>query len=67
MMSCEYVSRLSSEKMERRLNLKEQFALQMHTTICKGCLHFTKQMDELRQIARIYRQQGDTDVHDRKK
>ena len=48
MLSCERAAALSSESMERRLTLRERFALRVHLAMCKLCRRFTRQIHFLR-------------------
>lgn len=43
MISCKQASRLSSEKLERSLTLKERFLLRWHMLYCAGCRRMEKQ------------------------
>ena len=45
MLSCKEASRLLSEARERRLGLRERFALRVHLMMCDGCNNFRKQLD----------------------
>lgn len=48
MLTCQEVSRLVSQGLDRRLGLFERLRLRLHLAICDGCTNFKKQMDFLR-------------------
>ncbi len=52
MLSCEQATRLTSERQERSLTLRENTELKMHLMICSGCREFGRQMDALRSLIR---------------
>lgn len=54
MLSCKEVSRLLSEARERRLGLRERFALRLHLMMCAGCNNFRKQLDFIDAAMRRY-------------
>jgi len=54
MMNCKQATQLLSEKLDRSLGKKEKIALYFHTTMCGSCKNFSNQMEELRNISKIY-------------
>ena len=56
MISCKESTRLMSEGQDRKLTLRERFALRVHTMMCLGCTNYGKQMVFLRKVARHYRE-----------
>ena len=48
MLSCNEVTRLVSQGLDRRLGFGERLRLRVHLAICDGCSNFRKQMDFLR-------------------
>ena len=48
MLSCKEASRLMSEALDRKLALRERFALRFHIVICAGCTRVEKQFAFLR-------------------
>jgi len=50
MLSCQQVSRLLSERQERRLNLRERTGLQLHLMMCGKCRRFAHQIDWIQRI-----------------
>ncbi len=54
MLNCNKATRLMSEAQERKLTIKEQVELRIHTLMCSGCTNFKQQMDELRKAMRSY-------------
>jgi len=48
MLSCNEVTHLVSEGLDRRLGLAERVRLRVHLAVCDGCSHFTKQMKFIR-------------------
>jgi len=63
MLSCEEVTRLCSEEMERPLSWHERLSLRWHLRLCSGCTNFRVQMRVLRRIMRRYAG-WDEDPHD---
>jgi hypothetical protein len=51
-LSCREVTRLVSERLDRRLGFGERVALRLHFAICRSCTHFNRQMDFLREATR---------------
>lgn len=64
MLSCKEVTHLLSEGQDRKLFLRERFALEMHLAMCKGCTNFRKQMDFLRTACRRYAGKAIDDRHE---
>ncbi|MBR0565871.1 zf-HC2 domain-containing protein [Azoarcus sp. L1K30] len=54
MLTCKEATRLSSEALDRELNLRERLSLRMHILMCTGCTNFEEQMRHLRKITRRY-------------
>ena len=54
MLSCEKVTELCSQELERELGLGEKMSLRTHLMMCSGCSNFRKQMGVLRQLSRTY-------------
>ena len=52
MISCQRATELSSEAMERKLTLRERFALFAHLRICVACVNFRRQIETLREALR---------------
>lgn len=44
MASCKEASRLASDSLERRLTLRERFALRTHLFMCAACRRFEQQI-----------------------
>lgn len=44
MRSCEEVSRLTSERLDRALTLRERLALNMHLMMCRNCRRYARQI-----------------------
>ena len=59
MRSCKEISVLLSAAQERRLGLLEQWSVQLHLLICKGCSKFRTQLAFLRVAVRRSRDSGD--------
>ncbi len=47
-LSCKEASRLMSEALDRKLELRERFALRLHVAICTACTRVEKQLMILR-------------------
>ena len=58
---CREASRLISESMDRRLPLKEEWALHMHLWICNMCRNYKKQLRILRQLVNHWWEGSDHD------
>ncbi len=54
MLSCEKVTQLCSQELERPLELRERAAMRAHLMMCSGCTNFRKQMKLLRRITHAY-------------
>ncbi|WP_435236519.1 zf-HC2 domain-containing protein [Psychromonas sp. PT13] len=54
MINCKQATRLLSEKLDRELSKKEKMALFLHTTLCGCCRKFSGQMEDLRDISKLY-------------
>lgn len=54
MLSCEKVTQLCSQELERPLGIRDRAALQAHLMMCSGCTNFRKQMKLLRQVTHAY-------------
>lgn len=52
MKSCQEVSRLLSESMERKLSLGDRLGLWLHLAMCRLCRGFSKDLQLLRDAAR---------------
>ncbi|MFC1858484.1 zf-HC2 domain-containing protein [Thermodesulfobacteriota bacterium] len=52
MLSCEEISRLVSDSMDRKLPLAQRFAVWIHLIMCKFCSRYRKQLADIREIAR---------------
>ena len=59
-MNCKQATQLMSEKLDRQLGKKEKVGLSFHTTLCASCRNFSHQMEELRDISKLY-MKGHTD------
>ena len=51
---CREVHRLVSEGLDRRLSVRERFAVRFHLMICDACTTFKRQMDLLRGAMRKF-------------
>lgn len=48
MLNCKETTRLLSAAQDRPLGFGERAALKLHLLMCKGCTHYSHQMDFLR-------------------
>jgi predicted anti-sigma-YlaC factor YlaD len=48
MLNCKQTSQLVSQSLDRRLTLKERFAVRIHLWICKYCKRFSQQLLAMR-------------------
>lgn len=60
MLSCEEVTRLVSQSLDRRLSWTERWGVRLHQLYCLGCRRFARQLVFLREAAR--RLQRDDDL-----
>jgi predicted anti-sigma-YlaC factor YlaD len=54
MLSCQEVTRICSDELERPLRLGERAALRIHLMMCNGCMNYRKQMQTLHQAMHAY-------------
>lgn len=54
MLSCNQVTELCSQEMDRRLGMGERFSLRTHLMVCSGCSNYRRQLFTLREVARAY-------------
>ncbi len=59
MLSCEEVTRLVSEGLDRRLSWTERWGVRLHQVYCLGCRRFARQIVFLRRAARQLRSDDD--------
>jgi len=52
MLNCREVSELLSASLDRRLKLRERFALRQHLKLCRDCSNFSKSIRVLEQAFR---------------
>jgi hypothetical protein len=48
MLDCKQTSQLISQSLDRKLTLRERFALQLHLIVCKYCKQFSQHLQTLR-------------------
>ncbi len=48
MLDCKQTSQLISQSLDRKLTLRERFALQLHLILCKFCKRFSQQLQIIR-------------------
>ena len=47
-MNCKQASQVISQSLDRKLSLRERFALKFHLLICNACKHFNQQLVAMR-------------------
>ena len=47
MLNCKQASQLISQGLDKKLSMRERFALQLHLLICKYCKRFSQQLKKL--------------------
>ena len=47
-MNCKQASQVISQSLDRKLSLRERFALKFHLLICNACKHFNQQLLAMR-------------------
>ena len=50
--TCKETTELASRAMDERLPISDRIAMQMHLAICKNCMRFTRQLQEMRRLFR---------------
>lgn len=58
MKSCSEITELLSEAQDRKLSFLESFAARTHLMMCRGCRHYSQQLDFLRSAVRAYADDG---------
>ncbi len=51
--ACEKISHLASEKLERKLSLRELFMMQIHFLMCHACRQYSRNMLKLHQTLQL--------------
>jgi predicted anti-sigma-YlaC factor YlaD len=59
MRSCQEVSRLASEQMDRELTLRERLAFNVHLMMCRKCLRYARQIALVKQATDRLRQRSE--------
>jgi len=54
--ACEEISRLASEKLERRLSFVERIRLRLHLLMCSACRHYYAHITTLHNALNIRRE-----------
>ncbi|TAK83523.1 MAG: zf-HC2 domain-containing protein [Betaproteobacteria bacterium] len=49
MLSCKDVSTLLSDRLDRKLSLRERISLRIHLAMCTGCSRVERQLEFLRE------------------
>ncbi|GAB4342783.1 MAG: hypothetical protein Kow0099_20610 [Candidatus Abyssubacteria bacterium] len=62
MLSCEEVTRLVSESMDRRLPLSRRIPMRMHLRMCNLCAKYRRQLLMMRQAVRRYASEATADA-----
>jgi len=52
MPTCKETTELASRAMDERLPIGDRIAMQMHLAICKNCMRFTRQLQDMRRLFR---------------
>jgi hypothetical protein len=61
MPSCQEVSRLASESMDRPLPIRRRFSVRLHLLMCSLCARFRRQIGFLRDAARSFSEASEDD------
>lgn len=54
MRSCREITALVSKGLDKKLNLRERFAVWLHISMCSSCRNFQKQTQLIRGMAQRY-------------
>lgn len=52
MPTCKETTELASRAMDERLPFGDRVAMRMHLAICKNCMRFTRQLQDMRRLFR---------------
>lgn len=64
MLSCEEVTRLVSESLDRELSLRQRVSIKMHLMMCRLCSRYKKQLAGLREAFRLHAlREEDMDIY----
>lgn len=58
MLSCHQATQLLSRSQDEELTFGQRSQLRMHLLMCSACTRFSKQINSLRSISRIYARPG---------
>ncbi|MDO9220716.1 MAG: zf-HC2 domain-containing protein [Thiobacillus sp.] len=50
MPTCKETTELASRAMDKRLPIGDRIAMRMHLAICKNCMRFTQQLQDMRRL-----------------
>lgn len=50
--TCKETTELASRAMDERLPFGDRMAMRMHLAICKNCMRFTRQLQDMRRLLR---------------
>jgi hypothetical protein len=54
MLNCHDATFLMSQSRERKLTFSERMKVKLHTSMCRGCANFERQLPHLRDVAKGY-------------
>ncbi len=60
--ACEKISQLASEQLERRLSLRERFAMHFHFLMCGACKFYYQNLLKLHETLNIKRKEMSEDI-----
>ncbi len=64
MLSCEEVTRLVSESLDRELSLRQRVSTKIHLMMCRLCSRYSKQLASLREAFRLHAmREEDLDIY----
>jgi hypothetical protein len=64
MLSCEEVTRLVSESLDRELSLRQRVSTKIHFMMCRLCSRYNKQLAGLREAFRLHAmREEDVDIY----
>jgi len=64
MLSCEEVTQLVSESLDRELSLRQRVSTKMHLMMCRLCSRYNKQLAGLREAFRLHAmREEDIDIY----
>ncbi len=59
MLNCHDATFLMSQSRDRKLSFSERMKVKLHTSMCRGCLNFDRQLPVLSDAVQVYTAKAD--------